>query len=144
MLKHNFDEISPSTSGNRRTSNQFGLNKNEFLKCCVGLVAVENLSIRIFDDKVYFKKILSPYEKQYNIHLNSRTLVEYTDLSANKIKTILKNCFPNKMISLKIDVATRMDKSILVINVQYIKDFKIVVNTIGMIQLKKKDRQRIF
>ncbi|XP_036342599.1 uncharacterized protein LOC118751881 [Rhagoletis pomonella] len=42
------------------------------------------------------------------------------------------------MLSLKVDVAARMGKSILGINIQYIKDFKIVINTIGMIQLKKR------
>ncbi|KAI8122641.1 hypothetical protein CVS40_6529 [Lucilia cuprina] len=41
------------------------------------------------------------------------------------------------MICLKLDVATRMEKSILGVNIQYIKDSKIVINTIGMIQLKR-------
>ncbi|GBP01583.1 hypothetical protein EVAR_68583_1 [Eumeta japonica] len=42
------------------------------------------------------------------------------------------------MISLKLDIATRMDKSVLGINVQYIEDYKIMINTIGMIQLNKQ------
>ena len=44
----------------------------------------------------------------------------------------------NKMVSLKMVVATRMDKSVLGINIQYIENFKIHINTIGIIQLKKR------
>lgn len=55
----------------------------------------------------------------------------------SKIKKLISKTVNKKMISLKVDIATRLEKSILGINIQYIKDFKICINTISMIQLKK-------
>lgn len=141
---HNFDLIGPSTSDKnitkRQSSNQFSakLNKTNFLKCCVGMVTVKNIPFRIFDDDRYFKQIIEPYESQFNLNLNSKNIVEYINLTANNIKNHLKQNLAKKMLSLKVDVATRMGKSILGINVQYMKDCKIIINTIGMIQLKQR------
>ncbi|XP_037951971.1 uncharacterized protein LOC119682572, partial [Teleopsis dalmanni] len=107
------------------------IDKHTFLKCCVGLVTSKNLPFRIFDDEDFFKLLLKPYERKFGSNLNSRNIVSLLDNSCIKIQEIIKARLTNKMLSLKLDIATRMDKNILGINIQYIKDFKIYINTIG-------------
>jgi hypothetical protein len=42
------------------------------------------------------------------------------------------------MVSIKIDAVTRLDRSFLGINVQYIKSSKILLRTLGLAELKEK------
>ena len=54
---------------------------------------------------------------------------------ASKIKTEIKEDIREKFISLKIDIATRMDRAILGINIQLIKNGKLTLRTIAMKEL---------
>lgn len=124
------DEDSPQTSAKKIKCNN-RMDKNEFLKCCVGLVTAKNLPFRIFDDRKYFKPLISQWEQKFQTNINSRNIVSLLESFNANIREEIKRRVSNKMISLKVDIATRMDKSILGINIQYIKDFKICINTIG-------------
>jgi len=52
-------------------------------------------------------------------------------LLQNSIKTEVKN----KLISLKVDAASRMNRGFLVINLQYFFDGRIKLRTIGLVEL---------
>ena len=54
---------------------------------------------------------------------------------ASKIKKEIKEDIREKFISLKIDIATRMDRAILGINIQLIKNGKLTLRTIAMKEL---------
>lgn len=107
------------------------LDKSEFVKCSIGLVSKKNLPFRFFDDNDFFKKILKPYEDKFETKLNSKNISNILGDSSQQIKRDIAKIIKNKMISLKIDVASRQDKHILGVNIQYILDFKVVINTIG-------------
>lgn len=124
------DSTEPLAKKNKLTV-KIDIDKNEFLKCCVGLVAVKNMPFRIFDDREFFKTLIKPYEHAFQTNLNSKNIVTLLESSTFDIKDILKKRFKNQMVSLKIDIATRMERCILGINVQYIKDFSICINTLG-------------
>lgn len=114
------------------------MDKNKFLKCCAGLVTVKNIPFRIFDDMDYFKELISPYEEEFKVNLNSKNISLIVTQAATKMKEVIRKNVNKRMISLKVDIATRMEKHILGINIQYIKDYKICINTLGMLQIKKK------
>lgn len=107
------------------------INKDDFFKCCVGLVAVKNIPMSIFDDQEYFKVLIKPLETAFNTNLNSRNMVKVLESYSIKIQECIKKKLKNQMLSLKLDIATRMDRSIIVINVQYINNYKICYSTIG-------------
>lgn len=125
----NSDEDCPGPSAKKPKVNS--MDKSEFLKCCVGLVTSKNLPFRIFDDRKYFKPLISQWERKFGTNINSRNIVSLLDSYSTKIKEEIGKRVSNKMISLKVDIASRMDKSILGINIQYISDFKICINTLG-------------
>ena len=121
----------PGKKPRKNSSVNITMDKNQFLKCCVGLITVKNIPFRIFDDEEFFKKIIAPYEQKFGTKLNSKNIVSAIEKCGEQVTEIISKRLKNKMISLKVDIATRMDKSILGINVQYIKDFKICINTLG-------------
>lgn len=118
-------------SKKKKVSVKVEMDRNKFLKCCVGLVAVKNIPFRIFNDRVFFKSLILPYEKTFNTNLNSKNIVSSVQMCSEKIQQILKKKFKNQMVCLKIDIASRMDRSILGINVQYIRDFQICISSLG-------------
>lgn len=144
------NSIEPSTSATQkrilrqRDNNNIAIkmDRSEFIMYCVGLVTVKDVPFTIFDDEQFFKKLMLPFEEKFNINVNSKNIVGNVNEVSNKIVQIISTSVHNKMICLKLDVASRMDKSILSINVQYIKDFEICVNTIGVIQLKKNHTEQ--
>lgn len=74
--------------------------------------------------------------KEAKVHLNlsvptvKRYLFRYTDA----VKTEIRNEIGDSIVHVKLDLATRMKKSILGVNVQFMKDDKIVVRTLSMLQ----------
>lgn len=107
------------------------MDRDEFLNCCIGLVSKKNLPFRIFDDNDFFKKLIKPYEEKFETKINSKNIVNILADSSQQIKNVISRTIKNKMICLKIDVASRQDKHILGVNIQYIREFKICINTIG-------------
>lgn len=63
--------------------------------------------------------------------MNSKNISNIVGASSQQIKKAIAQIIKNKMISFKIDVASRQDKHILGVNIQYIRDFKVFINTIG-------------
>lgn len=127
----NSDEDLPDSFKKPKKSIKINMDRNQFLKCCVGLVSVKNMPFRAFDDEEFLKPILSPYEETFQLNLNSRNIVKVLESASLKIQEKIKNTVKNKMISLKIDIASRMERHILGINIQYIENSKICINTIG-------------
>lgn len=132
--KHKFDEQSLKSSKKINIT----MNKSEFLKCCVGLITVKAMPFRVFDDEQYFQRIIQPYEEAFDIKINSRNIVAKLDSCAVEMRKQLSVLLKYKLICIKLDTATRMEKSILGINIQLIENFKIQVFTLGMIELKKR------
>ncbi|XP_037943634.1 uncharacterized protein LOC119676468 [Teleopsis dalmanni] len=119
------------------------IDKNKFLRCCVGLVAAKNLPFGIYDDEEFFKILIAPYEKKFNTNLNSKNIVSLIEYSSLKIQQIITERIKNKMICLEFDIATAINRDgIIVINVHYIENFKICINTIGVIVLELTQRQQ--
>ncbi|KAH8357398.1 hypothetical protein KR084_004227, partial [Drosophila pseudotakahashii] len=88
-----------------------------------------------------FRGIMSPiYNALHMTPITSRNIMDHVRAKEIAIKNEIKSLVKRKLLlSLKIDVATRMDKAILGINMQMIKSSiikkEIIVRTLGMVQL---------
>ncbi|XP_055916410.1 uncharacterized protein LOC129949158 [Eupeodes corollae] len=114
-----------------------GMNKSEFLTCCVGLVAVRNIPISLFDDEDYFKKLFAPFEEEFKMTLSSKNIRGYLNGAVSELRSIISDEIRAKLVCLKFEVVTRGERGFLVMNIQYIEDFKIVVQTIGVVEMVK-------
>ena len=106
---------------------------------CLEMVTVNGRPFKIVEDSG-FRKLLNPISQALSdsgnkICINAENIREEVVMLASKIKKEIKEDIRDKFISLKIDIATRMDRAILGINIQLIKNGKLTLRTIAMKEL---------
>ncbi|XP_065314956.1 uncharacterized protein LOC135923893 [Gordionus sp. m RMFG-2023] len=69
--------------------------------------------------------------------LNKHIVNDKIKYAASEIRCLIMQQVKNKLISLKIDTATRFQKSVLGVNAQFIIDDKIEIRTLGMLEIVK-------
>ncbi|KAE9525644.1 hypothetical protein AGLY_014171 [Aphis glycines] len=114
------------------------LDKTTLLKACTELVTVNGHPFTIFSDSG-FKKILNPLTEAIGagFAINPHNIKSHI-LSTAIITTEIKSDITNQLISLKIDCVKRHSRSIMGVNVQYIKDNKLCFYTIGMVEVNEQ------
>ncbi|XP_073841548.1 uncharacterized protein [Musca autumnalis] len=85
-----------------------------------------------------FKILMEPVLSTLGIAVNEHNIMERIIVFSRNIKTEISNDLKGILFSLKIDVATRMDFSMLGINVQYIKGGKFNIKTLAVKELKSR------
>lgn len=115
------------------------LSKETVLSACVELITVNGCSFEMLEYSG-FKKILNPIVSAIgdNFSVNSENIKLLIPETALKIIAQISKALEKKMVSLKIDIATRLNRSILGINAQLVTNGKINLFTLGMIELKDR------
>ena len=103
------------------------------------MVTVNGRPFKIIEDSG-FRKLLNPISQALSdsgnkICINAENIRKEAVMLASKIKKEIKEDIREKFISLKIDIATRMNRAILGINIQLIKNGKLTLWTIAMKEL---------
>lgn len=113
------------------------LNKETVLKACLELITVNGCSFEMLEYSG-FKKILNPIVAAIgeNFAVNSENIKLLIPDTASKIVSHISKLVEKRIISLQVDIATRLNRSILGINAQVIIDGKINSFTLGMTELK--------
>ncbi|KAH8385480.1 hypothetical protein KR093_007926 [Drosophila rubida] len=96
----------------------------------------------IFLDSEGFKEIMDPIYNALGMNpITSPNIMNFVTVKEQLVKNNIRALVKGKLVSLKIDVATRMDKAILGINLQMIHGSlaktEIIVKTLGMIELEE-------
>lgn len=91
--------------------------------------------LRMAEDRA-FKTLVQPAFDALGINVNEHNVAERIIAFSKKVKLDIMDDLKDKMISLKIDAATRQDLSVLGINVQYIKNASIQIKTLAIKELK--------
>ena len=99
-----------------------------FIDACVKLVTVNGRPLTIFKDD----GVREPLMKALKITINSENIKDFVNNKADEIKTNIKADMSKKLISIKIDSASRLGKSVIGINAQYIRNGKIILRTLEM------------
>lgn len=69
-------------------------------------------------------------QQQVNVH-------EHLNKTATQIREEIKNAVKGRGLSVQLDIATRLNRSIFGIDIQYIANKEVVIHNIGMIELEK-------
>lgn len=139
--KKNIDSASTSKQAKLETygiSNnvKVKLSQNELIDACVDLVTVNGRPLTIFSDSG-MQKILHPmFEALDSSFITKHNINKHIEERALKIKNNIKDNLRNRLLCLKIDCVTRLNRSIMGINVQYIDNAKIVICTLAMSEIK--------
>lgn len=110
------------------------MNKNTYISACVQMVTTNALPFTFLDHKAY-RMISDPIHKALDIKVNGHNILPIVDNTANAIRDIIKNEIKAKLICLKIDSATRYNRNVFGINLQYLSGSTIKVRTLGMIEM---------
>lgn len=119
------------------------LTKKDIENSCVELVTVNGRPFSILNDSG-FQNIINPikcaiedkYKQKFSI--SSESIQKKVSEEANKIREEISEDIKNIMISMKVDAVTRLDRSFIGINIQYIKNEKIILRTLALKELKEK------
>lgn len=104
---------------------------------CIEMVAIHALPIKCIDYSG-FRRILEPLTDALNISISSRTMPnEITEL-ASQMRNLISSKIKDKMICLKMDIASRHNRSILGINCQIVDSGKLTIFSMGMVTLEKR------
>lgn len=107
------------------------MTQKDFIDSCVKLVTVDGRPFSIFDDSG-MREIINPIMSALKTPINSHNIVNFIDNKALNIRDNIKTEISNKMISVKVDSAYRLGRSILGINIQYIFEGTIKLRTLDM------------
>lgn len=126
-----------------RTPAYYARKKLEFIQSCVEMVTINGRPFTCLLDSG-FQKIARVHLKELEdgscaVNLNSDKFSEiksYIQSVANKLTEQIRIEVQNKLLSLMVDIATKNNKSLLGISVQYILDGAIFVRSIGMIEMQ--------
>lgn len=88
------------------------MNSKIFVKACVGLTTINSLPYNIFNYE-FIKDIFGPIEDALNIKITDRNIVDRIEIAYNQIVKEISNLLKDRMVSLKMDSATRKDRTIL-------------------------------
>lgn len=126
----------PSSSKKRKIQYAtLNMNKDEFLKCILKTVTQMHMPFSCFDNE-NFQKLLQPWTECYGSKFNSKSIGSLINDMAKSLRCEISSEVGKKYVCLKLDIASRMERSIMGINIQYInKNFEVIVHTIGMVEL---------
>lgn len=116
--------------------------KNQFFKGCIQLLTENFLPFEIFNADG-FKNVCECFMKPLNLHVNAENMHSKLDLVSLNIKNSIIHELKNKLFCLKIDIATRFNRSLLGINAQFIKNGNIKIRTLSMTEIYASDSENV-
>jgi len=127
---------------NKKQSISIELTANQLMYACTELVTVNGRPFELLEDSG-FLKILNPLLKGLGDScyvINKRNVRSNVIFKSNEVVANIKDSIKNKLLCLKMDCASRKDKSILGINVQYAAADTAVttLHTLPMIELTQQ------
>ena len=112
------------------TKRAIAIDAQLLIEAVVKLVTDHRLPLSCFEWDG-FRLLLEPICKAVGCTLNRENIKNHLRIMAFRIKDILKQQMKNQLISLKVDSASRYNRHILGVNVQYAFEEKVVIRSLG-------------
>lgn len=108
----------------------FAIDKRLVMESCIKLVTEHHLPFNCFEWEG-LKLIFDPIMETLNLHVNRHNIRVHVTKAAQHIRTYIRNEMAGKLISIKIDSASRHGRHIIGVNAQYEVNGEIVIRTLG-------------
>lgn len=118
------------------------LSKEMLINACVEMVTVNGRPFSLMEDSG-FQKILEPIKNGFvkkkgkDFSLSAESIQKYVSLEATKLRETIIEEVKHGMVSVKVDGVTRLDRSFLGINIQYVKNAKIMLRTVALKEISQ-------
>jgi bifunctional polynucleotide phosphatase/kinase len=115
------------------------MDKHTLIEACINLVAVNGRPFEMMEDEG-FQMLVDPIIKAIdkNAAINSKNIRDLTETYAEMRRKDISTLLKGKLLSIKFDCCTRLDRSILGLNVQFIQDGRLILRTLGMREIYVK------
>lgn len=113
------------------------LSFDDIKSACVELCSVNGRPFKLMEDSG-FRKIIDPLLRGLKEHrtINSSNIASSIAELATKYRMQIKSEMSNKLISIKLDVATKLNRSMLGVNAQYVHESKICLRTLAVKEMR--------
>ncbi|XP_017487229.1 PREDICTED: uncharacterized protein LOC108375596, partial [Rhagoletis zephyria] len=108
--------------------------KQDLVDGCIELVTKNGRPLKLMEDSG-FRKIIDPLCKAVGISINRLNIKEEILKRAAKLRSVMTSKLDNRLLSIKVDCVSRLDRSIIGINPQYIENGDIIIHTLSMKQI---------
>lgn len=108
--------------------------QNTIKRACVTLCTVRGLPFSFFDTPES-KFLLEPLFAKYNMAITSKNIIGNIGIAADRVRDLISTEIKGRLISLKVDSASRGGRSVLGINCQFVENGNICVRTLAMLEL---------
>lgn len=103
----------------------------------VKMSAVHSLPFNFFDSEA-FHETTGIMSKALGISSNSKAMVSSITDVANKIRELITTAIQSRMVCFKYDGASRHNRKIFGINVQYLENGQFIIRTLSMLEMKER------
>ncbi|XP_021694276.1 uncharacterized protein LOC110674301 [Aedes aegypti] len=113
------------------------IDKRLLFESLAKLVCYHNLPLSCIEWEG-LKQLIDPIAVAVGVSLNRNKNKAFIHAIANRIRTALSSEMKHKLLSLKVDSASRYHRHVLGINVQFVLDGKFVIRTLGMVEIRER------
>lgn len=113
------------------------MGQEEVKNACIDLVTVAKIPLAVLDSKGFKTLTAQIFSGLDMPTVTSRNIMGLVSEKYNEMKSVMVKSFKNRILCLKIDTATRCNRGILCVNVQFIDHGEIRVKTLGLVELKQ-------
>lgn len=120
------------------------ISASQIMSGILEMITVNDRPLSIVNDSGFIK-LMSPLTEAINrqgfqrdnLIINMQNMHTQISIEAGKIRSQITEDVVNRLISLKLDCVTGHNCYILGVHIQYVKDCKIIIRTLGILPLKK-------
>ncbi|XP_037950632.1 uncharacterized protein LOC119681494 [Teleopsis dalmanni] len=137
-----YDSVIVETKSTRRKKIKIEMSRKKFFRSYIGLVIEDGIPFNVLNSE-NMRNIINPIchtlseNLKKNFCLNSTNCKSVLKLVADNIKENIKTELHQRLISLKLDSATRLSRNLFVLSAQFIKNNEITSTILGMVELKE-------
>lgn len=101
---------------------------------CLELVTKNGRPFSLFCDSG-FQMLVAPMMQALKCHVDEKTIRDIVSERAAQVRSFLGDALKSTLLCIKMDIATRLDRSFLGINVQYVSNGQLRLKTLGVSEI---------
>ena len=129
------EDTPPSTSKKRKDGK---LSRGDYIKNCVLLASVNMVAFLLFNSP-FLRNLTLIHATYTKTIVNASNIGNFIQETEERVQRLIAKEVKQRLVSIKLDIATRHYRSMLCVNVQYYcsNRKKIVIRTLGCVELRK-------
>jgi hypothetical protein len=114
------------------------VSRGEYISECIKMVAFHYAPFSMLDFPS-FRRLTECHASTIGLVVNSHNIIDFIKKAADGIRELIKDEIKNRLISTKLDIASRHGRSMLAVNTQFFspRNNSIAIRTLSARQLKK-------